>query len=259
MTPFSMREMLTLSFPSNVLGFSEAEGSPHGPLQKQGNRVPPVSLVSVACSSTADCRWRAVSARKQGSRWKASGVEMSELNLLRQIAFRLFSVEKSSLSTITSKRLPFLSEVNGYFLSLVTCSYGLPTLTFLILPFSIQIEVLIVSHIRSSCFSICLLPLWPLNPLCGTHGIAGDLNCLSGKPLACLCRRHGSHPWVGKIPWKWKWQPTPVFLPGKSHGQRSLAGYSPWGRRAGHDGATKQQPQQHLEKTKLEPAVSQWF
>ena len=32
-----------------------------------------------------------------------------------------------------------------------------------------------------------------------------------------------------EIPWSWKWQPTPVFLPGKSHGQRSLVGYSPWG------------------------------
>ena len=35
----------------------------------------------------------------------------------------------------------------------------------------------------------------------------------------------------GKIPWRRKWQPTPVFLPGESHGQRSLAGYSPWGRK----------------------------
>ena len=35
----------------------------------------------------------------------------------------------------------------------------------------------------------------------------------------------------GKIPWRRKWQPTPVFLPGKSHGQRNLAGYSPWGRK----------------------------
>jgi len=35
----------------------------------------------------------------------------------------------------------------------------------------------------------------------------------------------------GKIPWKRKWQPTPVFLPGESHGQRSLTGYSPWGRK----------------------------
>ena len=38
-------------------------------------------------------------------------------------------------------------------------------------------------------------------------------------------------PWVRKITWRRKWQPTPVFLPGESHGQRSLAGYSPWGRK----------------------------
>ena len=36
-------------------------------------------------------------------------------------------------------------------------------------------------------------------------------------------------PWVMKIPWRRSWQPTPIFLPGESHGQRSLAGYSPWG------------------------------
>ena len=40
-------------------------------------------------------------------------------------------------------------------------------------------------------------------------------------------RRPGFDSWVGKIPWRRKWQPTPVFLPGESHGQRSLAGYSP--------------------------------
>ena len=38
-------------------------------------------------------------------------------------------------------------------------------------------------------------------------------------------------PWVGKIPWRRKWQSTPILLPGKSHGQRSLVGYSPWGRK----------------------------
>ena len=37
--------------------------------------------------------------------------------------------------------------------------------------------------------------------------------------------------WVGKIPWRRKWQPTPVLLPEKSHGRKSLAGYSPWGRK----------------------------
>ena len=52
---------------------------------------------------------------------------------------------------------------------------------------------------------------------------------LSGKESACQCRRHKFDPWVRKIPWRRKWQPTVVFLPGKSHGQRSLVGYSPWG------------------------------
>ena len=37
------------------------------------------------------------------------------------------------------------------------------------------------------------------------------------------------NPRVGKIPWRRAWQPTPVFLPGESHGERSLEGYSPWG------------------------------
>ena len=44
-------------------------------------------------------------------------------------------------------------------------------------------------------------------------------------------RRPTFDSWVRTIPWRRKWQPTPVFLPGKSHGQRSLAGYSPWGRK----------------------------
>ena len=42
------------------------------------------------------------------------------------------------------------------------------------------------------------------------------------------CKRPRFHPWVGKIPWRRKWQPTSVFWPGEFHGQRSLAGYSPW-------------------------------
>jgi len=42
-------------------------------------------------------------------------------------------------------------------------------------------------------------------------------------------RETGFNPRVRKVPWRRKWQPTPVFLPGKSHGQKSLTGYSPWG------------------------------
>ena len=54
----------------------------------------------------------------------------------------------------------------------------------------------------------------------------------SGKEPTCQCRRHKRcvfNPWVGKIPWRRKWQPTPVYVLGESHGQRSLMGYSPWG------------------------------
>ena len=65
---------------------------------------------------------------------------------------------------------------------------------------------------------------------------------LSGKEPTCQCGRHGFNPWVRKIPWRKTWQPTPVFLPGKSHGQRSLMGYSPWGhKRVRQDLATEQQ------------------
>ena len=51
----------------------------------------------------------------------------------------------------------------------------------------------------------------------------------SGKEPACQDRRCRIDPWVRKIPWRRAWQSTPVFLPGESRGQRSLAGYGPWG------------------------------
>ena len=63
---------------------------------------------------------------------------------------------------------------------------------------------------------------------------------LSGKEPTCQCRRQGFNPWVRKIPWRRKWQPIPVFLPGKSQGQKGLVGYSPWGpKRVGHNLETK--------------------
>ena len=51
---------------------------------------------------------------------------------------------------------------------------------------------------------------------------------LSGNESAYQCRRHRFKPWIREIPWRRKRKPTPVFLPGQSQGQRSLAGYSPW-------------------------------
>ena len=70
-------------------------------------------------------------------------------------------------------------------------------------------------------------PAWP--PGLGSQLL---LPLLSGKEPARQCRRHEElefDPWVRKIPWRMAQQPTPVFLPGKSHEQRSLVGYSPWG------------------------------
>ena len=67
--------------------------------------------------------------------------------------------------------------------------------------------------------------IW-ITGLCIRVGFPGGAG---GKEPICQCRRHkrlGFNPWVKKIPWKREWLPTPVFLPGESHGQRSLVGYS---------------------------------
>ena len=64
--------------------------------------------------------------------------------------------------------------------------------------------------------------------------VKGLSRCLQCKEPACQCRsqkRCWSDPQIRKIPWRRVWQPTPVFLPGKSHGQRSLESYSQWGRK----------------------------
>ena len=61
--------------------------------------------------------------------------------------------------------------------------------------------------------------------------VCDECNCVvvsDGKSVCLQCGRPGFDPWVGKIPWRRKRQPTPVLLPGKSHGRRSLVGCSPW-------------------------------
>ena len=61
---------------------------------------------------------------------------------------------------------------------------------------------------------------------------AGLVDGASGKETGCQCWRHKKcrfNPCIRKIPWRRAWQPTPVFLPGESHGQRSLEGYPAWG------------------------------
>ena len=78
---------------------------------------------------------------------------------------------------------------------------------------------------------------WSSNPL-GSHGLvftgvfpfssSGFPGGAGGEEPAHQCRRCRFSPFLGKIPWRKKCQPTPVFLPGKSHGLRSLVGYRPW-------------------------------
>ena len=88
--------------------------------------------------------------------------------------------------------------------------------------------------------------LWPLHPDAPTRGqlwlcrFYPFTTSLVAQTVKCLPTMWETQfqPWVGKIPWRRKWQPPPVLLPGKSHGRRNLVGYSPWGRRVGHDWAT---------------------
>ena len=77
-------------------------------------------------------------------------------------------------------------------------------------------------------------------------GFPGGFN---SKVSACLQRRRPEFdPRVGKIPWRRKRQPTPVLLPGKSCGQRSLVGYSPWG---GRESDTAERLHFHFQHTEL--------
>ena len=70
------------------------------------------------------------------------------------------------------------------------------------------------------------------NVFLGRPASLGFPGSSDGKESACQCRsclRQEINPWVRKIPWRRAWQPTPVFLPGESHAQRGLVGYTPWG------------------------------
>ena len=92
----------------------------------------------------------------------------------------------------------------------------------------------LLQQLTTDCSTVCVIraPRW-VETKCYTR-LEGLLRWCSSEESVCQfrrCRRRRFDPWMGKIPWRKKWQPIPVFLPGKSSGQRSLAGYSPWGRR----------------------------
>ena len=74
-------------------------------------------------------------------------------------------------------------------------------------------------------------PFWAsLNPISVLPTITRASQIAQWLRSHLQCKRRRFDPWVGKIPWRRTWLPTPVFLPGEFHGQRNLAGYSPWGR-----------------------------
>ena len=129
-------------------------------------------------------------------------------------------------------------------------SKSIPILKLLIsiakLPYRKHVPIYTPRSSLQLCIDVCS------SHLSGCVGCVPSWGCIggtSGKEPACWFRRlkrHGLNPWVGKISWRRAWQPTPVFLPGESHGPRSLADYSPWGHRVRHDWATNV-------KTSLDP------
>ena len=101
---------------------------------------------------------------------------------------------------------------------------------YLMLKFSLSVIPLSISFINP--FSMCVLFQTPCHFvfLQLARAFLGFTYGASGKEPASQCRRYKRHefyPWVRKIPWRRKWQPTPIFLPKESQGRRSLTGYSP--------------------------------
>ena len=95
--------------------------------------------------------------------------------------------------------------------------------------------VIILILLAKTCDTMCVILSFVVYTLIYVHSYvyiymrASQVALVVKNPLANAgrCKRRGFHPWVRKIPWRRKWQPTTVFWPGESHGQRSLAGCSP--------------------------------
>ena len=104
-----------------------------------------------------------------------------------------------------------------------------------------EIQTVWVFAVLALAFVIVIKPCFTEMLYYSHHSIAppGASQVTQWYRICLPCRRCGFNPWVRKIPWRRKWQPTQVFLPTKCHGQRSLAGYSPWGcKESRHDWVT---------------------
>ena len=105
---------------------------------------------------------------------------------------------------------------------------------FSTLPHVVQIQPQIYSPKirRPKTLFISHHHLWLSNPpffLISLATASGTSQMFARLSLPTVQETNRLDPWVGKILWRRKWQPTPVLLPGKSHGWRSMVGYSPWG------------------------------
>ena len=165
------------------------------------------------------------------------GFYMSLLTLVL-IAF-FFSIFLFLMWTIFKGFTEFVTILLPFYISVFwpqdTWYLSFPTRDQISTPF---IERLSLNHwpIRevpsSGCYFSDQLQLWKITIVfLVTKGFPDGSD---HKEPACQCRRPkrpGFFPWVGTIPWRRKWQPTPVFLPGEFHGHGSLVGSNPWGRK----------------------------
>ena len=133
------------------------------------------------------------------------------------------------------KHFTFLNAVIDFF----RLNLGLSYKFFYNVTFNISIVNQSLIH-ACSYLSVLIMFYYELEEIMSFPGSSMVKNPLALSETWVEC-------WVGKIPWRRKWQPTPLFLPGQSHGQRSLVGYSPWHqKRVGHDLPTKAPPPEEI-------------
>ena len=135
----------------------------------------------------------------------------------------------SSVTVPAGRELDMVEELRMYVLPSTNTS----TMVFLQRCFQKFVSLSITSHaLLTQAFSSCSLRYWYfacISCLVVQRGLLGFPGGASDKEPTYQCRldvRDRIDPWVGRISWRRMWQPTPVFLPGESPGQRSLAGYN---------------------------------
>ena len=144
--------------------------------------------------------------------------EIEPLNAFRDKS----KLHLNSLNLLTISLRDLVSFAT-YFLCYIELTYKLSDSPFFYFKMDLLLKLSVLGWVpRSRYWGECLCK----SDLLGGRPKKGLPRWLSGKEPPCQCRKLVLDPWVGKIAWRRKWQPTPV-CPGKSHGQRSLAGCRP--------------------------------